>query len=284
MFHSEAFSSSIASGANTFAQITYISAGAVLPPAVNGMQVSPDVVNLMAVAGVGAHMVHLRPQAASMAPFPYPTLDPNNRGTAFESPARLHDFSQTPWPLRPTEEFDMFGTQNAGSGETQYVLASFSNGKPQPYPVQPLPPGVATQPNTPGKVTVAHWTASTTLTAGAWSQVTPSFDQPLPAGYYAILGARALSATALFFRIKPSMGTNPYRPGGVAVQAYDQLDPPNQRFIPSFSNQSLGWGVWFQFYQNVPPFVDFFATSADPAEEGWFDLMFISPTVTQLAA
>jgi hypothetical protein len=284
MFHAELFSSSIASGANTFAQVNYVTTGAVLPPAVNGLQVSPDVPNLQAVAGIGSHLVHVRPQSTSMLPFPYDTLSPNNRGGAAESPPRIHDFSQTPWPLRPTEEFDIFATQNSGSSETEYVLALFSNGAPQPYPVQPLPPGLATAPQTPGKYTSAHWTASATLTAGGWTSVTPAFDQPLPAGYYAIIGARAFSATALFFRLKPSMGTSPYRPGGVAVQAYDSLDPPNQRFIPSWAAESMGWGVWLFFYQNVPPYVEIFATSADTAEEGWFDLLYISQSVTQQAS
>jgi hypothetical protein len=72
-----------------------------------------------------------------------------------------------------------------------------------------------------------------------------------------------------------------WRPGGVAVQAYDQLDPVNQRFIPNMSDESLGWGVWLSFYQNVPPQVEFFSTAADTTEEGWFDLLYVNNTVTQ---
>jgi hypothetical protein len=110
--------------------------------------------------------------------------------------------------------------------------------------------------------------------------VTPVFDQPLPAGYYALVGARAFSATALFFRMLPAMGPL-WRPGGIAVQTYDQLDPPNQRFIADWASSSLFWGVWLYFYQNVPPQVEVFATGADTAEEGWFDLIYISPSTTQ---
>jgi hypothetical protein len=106
------------------------------------------------------------------------------------------------------------------------------------------------------------------------------FDQALPAGYYALIGARAFSASALFFRMFPAMAPL-WRPGGVAVQAYDQLDPVNQRFIPNMSDMSQGWGVWLSFYQNVPPQCEFFATAADTAEEGWFDLLYVNNTVTQ---
>jgi hypothetical protein len=261
MFHVELFSSSIASGANTFAQVTYVSADAILPKLVNGMQVSPQVPRVMFVAMLGAHAVHARIQAPSMLPFPYPCLDPNNRGTAFESPARIHDLRDRNIILAPTEEFDVFATQNAGSGETQYVLVGFWDGHPVAAPA--------------GKFFSVHWTASTTLTGGSWTQVVPTFDQGLPAGLYAMIGARAFSATCLFFRMFPAMAPL-WRPGGVGVQAYDQMDPLNQRGYSTEAGVVAPYGVWLQFYQNVPPNVEFYATAGDTAEEGWFDLVQIS--------
>src|SRR5260370_36201897 len=104
MFHVELFSSSIASGANTFAQLIYISADAILPKLVSGVQVAPGLPRVMFVAGVSANLAHVRIQAPSMLPFPYPTLDPNNRGTAFESPPRVHDLRSRNIVLAPTEE------------------------------------------------------------------------------------------------------------------------------------------------------------------------------------
>ena len=279
MFHAELFSSSINTGANTFLQVTYFTPDNILPKLVNGMQVSPDVPFLMFVAGVGADLVHVRAQANSMLPFPYPTLDPNNRGTAFESPPRAFDFSSMPIPLKPTEEFDIFASQNKGSAETVYVLAMFSDGQRTPIPVQVNPPGIRDSPAIPGRFFTAHWTATTTLTAGGWTQVQPAFDQALYAGYYALVGARAYSATGLFFRMFPAMGPK-WRPGGVCVQAYDQMDPYNQRYIPNYGVTPGGWGVWLTFFQNVPPQVEFFATAADTAEEGWFDLVYLGPQTT----
>ena len=261
MFHVELFSSSIASGANTFAQLTYVSTDAILPKLVSGVQVAPELKSIMFVAGVSANLVHVRMQAPSMLPWPYPALSPNNRGTAFESPPRIHDLRDRNLVLKETEEFDIFGTQNAGAAQTPYVLVGFSNGQ---YPPAPA-----------GRYFSVHWTATTTLSAAAWTQVIPSFDQGLPAGLYAMIGARAFSATALFFRMFPAM-TPLWRPGGVAVQAYDAIDPPGQRGYAAFASQESHWGVWLQFFQNVPPQVEFFATSADTAEEGWFDLVQIS--------
>jgi hypothetical protein len=265
MFHVELFSSSIASGANTFAQLNYVSADAILPKLVNGVQVAPGLSKVMFVAGVSANLCHVRIQAPSMLPFPYPTLGPNNRGTAFESPPRVHDLRDRMIQLAPTEEFDIFATQNAGAAQTPYCLVGFHDGTLYQKPV--------------GKYFSVHWTASASLTAGAWTLVTPSFDQGLPAGYYAMIGARTFSATALFFRMFPAM-TPLWRPGGIAVQSYDGLDEPNAR---GHDIESLGpgwWGEWLRFYQNVPPQVEIFATAADVAEEGFFDLVQISGTTS----
>lgn len=280
MFHSELFTASIATGANTFAQINYYTTDNVLAPLNLGMQISPTLPNLMFVADVGVNAVHVRAQTPSMLPFPYPALSPNNRGGAAESPPRIHDFSATPLPMKPTDELDVFGTQNAAGAQVQYVLVQFCDGPPQPLPVPILPPSLTQNPMTPGRFFSVHWTAAKTLNAGTWTQVQPIFDQALPAGYYAMLGARTFSASAIFFRMFPAMQPL-WRPGGVAVQAYDSLDPVNQRFIPTYAPSVRGWGVWLYFFQNVPPQVEVFATAADTAEEGWFDLVYVSNAVTQ---
>jgi hypothetical protein len=280
MFHAELFTSSIATGANTFAQINYYTTDNVLAPLNLGMQIPPTLPNLMFVADIGVNAVHVRAQTPSMLPFPYPALSPNNRGGAAESPPRVHDFSKTPLPLKPTDELDVFGTQNAAGAQVQYALVQFCDGPPQPLPVPILPPSLTQNPMTPGRFFSVHWSAAKTLTAGTWTQVQPIFDQALPAGYYAMLGARTFSASALFFRMFPAMSPL-WRPGGTAVQAYDSLDPVNQRFIPTYDGESRGWGVWLYFFQNVPPQVEIFATAADTAEEGWFDLVYVSNAVTQ---
>ena len=273
--HMEAFRSSIATGANTFGQVTYISAGALLAPLVNGVQVSVALSKVHSIFGVGAHLDHIRPQAASFLPLPYPTLGPNNRSAAVESPPRFHDFSVQPIPLRPTEEFDIFATQDSGAGENEAVFVQFTDGNNEQPPSLVNIPGI----NGNGRYFTAHGTGSTTLTANAWTQCTVSLDQALPAGYYAMIGARAFSAGALAFRIQPQIEPL-WRPGGVAVQAYDQMDPPGQRAFPITDRHYGGWGVWVKFFQNVVPYVQMWSTSADTAEEFWFDLVKLSDVVT----
>jgi len=278
MFHLETFSSSIATGANTFAQLTYVAADAVLQKLVNGMQVSADFPFLAMVSGVSANLVHIRAQAPSMQQFPYITIGPNNRGTAFESPPRVMDLFNQPLALRVTEEFDIFATQNAGAAQTPFVLTTFSNGHIDRPAIQINPATIQQNPITPGRFFTAHATATQTQVANAWTQCTLAFDQALFAGYYAIIGARAFSATALFFRLFPAMNIR-NRPGGIAVQAYDQLDPAGQRAIPYTGGILAPWGVWLNFYQNVPPKIEMFATAADAAQEFWLDLVYLGPQI-----
>ena len=279
MFHCEAFTSSIASGANTFAQLTGVYTDAVLPKQNNGFTIVSELPYLHSVMGVGAHMTHVRAQANSMLPMPYITIDPVNRGSAFESPPRIWDISQAPRPLRVTEEFDIYAAQNAGSAESEYVLVNFCDGPPVPVPVKFNPPGVASAALTPGQFVQLHCTGATTLTAGAWTgSITLTPDQTLPAGYYGIIGARVFSATGLFFRFQPVTGVK-WRPGGVAVQAYDQMDPWGQRAIPWGGSVLAPWGIWLTFFQNVLPYVEVFATSADTAQEVDLDLVFLGTQV-----
>lgn len=259
MFHMEAFSvSDTTSGANTFVQANYVTTNIVLPSQNNGVQVSPQLPFLHSLFGVGANMVHVRAQTPKFLPQPYPQFDPNNRGTAIESPPRFWDFSDNPLPLGPTDEFDIYVSQNSGGTETERVFVQFTDNMLAPVPS--------------GKIFTVHAVSSTTLTASKFTPCIPTLDYPLPGGTYALVGARVFSATALAFRILPSMGPI-WRPGGVAVQAYDQLDSPGQRTYPYTGTFGQGWGVWLSFYQNVLFQVEIFATSADTAEEFSFDLV-----------
>lgn len=276
MFHMEAFRSSLASGVtDVFQQVTYISAGAVLAPAVNGVQVSAFLSKLHSLFGVGAHLENIRPQAPSFLPLPYPAYAPNNIGTATESPPRFWDFSRAPKALRPTEEFDIFASQTSGGAENEAVFVNFTDGMVAPAPaVSPGP-----QLNGNGQLFTVHATGSTTLTANAWTQVTLTLDQALPAGFYSLVGARAMSAHALAFRVRPIVEPL-WRPGGVAVQTADQLDPPGQRFLNPNTGKMSHWGEWLRFFQNTVPYIDFWATAGDTVEDVFLDLIKISDVIT----
>jgi hypothetical protein len=276
MFHMEVFRSSLSSGAtDVFQQVNYVATNAVLAQLNNGVQVSAELNKLHSLFGVGAHLQNVRAQSPSMLPLPYPTYNPNNIGTAIESPAKFWDFVRAPKPLRPTEEFDIYASQLNAGAETETVFVNFTDGNVM------APPPLATGPtvNGNGQFFIAHATAATTLTANAWTQVTPVLDFALPAGTYALMGARVVTAGCLAFRMLPIV-TPLWRPGGVGCQTNDQLDSPGQRFINPLDGTRSHWGVWLTFYQNTVPNVHIWSTSADTAEDMFFDLIKLSDTVT----
>lgn len=251
MFHTSAFSSSIAN-TGALLQIDAIP-DSILPESGNGL-LSNALAYIMAVAYVGADLVRGQFQAPSLRDYGNLDTQPINIGTAFESPPRLDDFSMKPIPAAVSEEWDMFAAQdNAMSSEIESGFLWSSNGQIDPVP--------------PKKIVQIHFDASITLVAGQWSLVQMTMAQPLAAGSYALIGARCLSAGLLAFRFVPSGGlsatTN--RPGGVGVQAEDQLDWPRQR--------RGGWGTWLQFTNTTLPQLELFSLSADTSEEGEIDIV-----------
>ena len=225
--HLEVFRSSLASGVtDVLQQVTYVSLNGKLAPSANGLQVSATLSKLSALFGVGANLENISPQAASMLPLPYPNLAPNNIGTAFESPVKYWDFIRNPKPLRATETFNIFASQTSGGAEIETVFTEFTDGVIVQAPALAQVPTV----NGNGMLTTVHATAAITLTPAEFTQVTPILDLPLPAGTYALVGARVMSAGALAFRMRPINDVSWY-PGGVAVQSPDQYEAPGQRFI-----------------------------------------------------
>ena len=260
-FHTCLFTSSNGtSGATTFIQ-TNFKADAIVPTLNNGLQVPKQLNKLAFTAGVGTSLCNFRAQTPAFLPYPWPAFGPTNRGSAFESPARHWDGFRTPLPMNPTDELDIFTCQNSGGAETEYVAVSLSDGVITPPPA--------------GRFFTVHATGSTTVTNAAFSLCSLTFDQAIPAGLYAVIGARAFAAHALFFRLAPAMEPL-WRPGGTGVQTYDQMDPWGQRAFMNGNQLVAPWGVWMTFYQNVPPQLDIFCTAADTAQEVWLDLIQVS--------
>jgi hypothetical protein len=280
MFHCEVFRSSLASGAtDVLQQVTYLTTGgSILAPSASGLQVSAYLNKLHSLWGVSAHLENISPQAASMLPLPYPNLSGNNVGTAVNTPPSVWDFARAPKPLRPTETFNVFASQTSAGAETVTVFVQFTDGIITPAPA------IATQPaiNGNGMFVQAHATGTTTLTANAFTQVTPTLDNPLPAGQYALVGARVVSAHALAFRMAP-INEPLWRPGAPALQAPTDLDFPNARYVNPLTGTISPWGVWFTFFQNTVPNVQIFSTAADTVEDFWFDIIKISDVVTASA-
>src|SRR5258708_19317441 len=212
-FHTVVFTSSNGtSGATTFIQ-TNFKADAIGPTLNNGPQVPKQLNKIGFLAGLGVSMTNFRAQTPAFLPFPWPSFAPVNRGTAFESPPRMWDLVKNPRLMNPTDELDIFSCQNSGGAEVEYVFVSLFDGVISP------PPG--------GRYFTVHGVGSTTVTAGAFTLCSLTFDQAIPAGYYAVIGARAFGATMSAFRLAPAMEPL-WRPGGIGVRTYDQMEQTGQ--------------------------------------------------------
>ena len=107
-----------------------------------------------------------------------------------------------------------------------------------------LAPGAV--PPVKGEIFTLNCAANVTAVLDEWSYSQITFPDSLPVGNYRVVGARVVRANATVFRFVP-VG-EAWRPGGIAVQAVDDLDPDLQRFG--------GLGNWFTFNSIQPPGIE----------------------------
>jgi|SRR5579872_861401 len=225
----------------------------IMAPAGNGLLVSPDVNKLLRVISVGNILVRAGLTSASIREFiAQYDFSPVNVGTILESPLRMGDVKETPFTLTGGEELDVVVTNSAATSTRTTVAVIVGDG-----PIVPAK----------GQIFSVHWTTTQALAAAAFQNFTPTLDNGLPSGQFALVGARVRSATGLFFRIIPR-GGGPFRPGGPMYQAADDGGPMNW-----FRNGEMG--EWMRFSNTTPPQVECFAISADAANsvDGYFDLI-----------
>lgn len=249
-FHLALYNAAIASTtANT--QLAAL-ADPVIAPSNSGYLVPPVINKVIRVIGCGNLLNRAQLNSASIRDYTPFDVNPVNVGTAIESPVRelwLNDF---PIPLVTNEELDAYVT-NSGSSSTQtQVAVVFADGPTTPYK---------------GRFFTVHFSNTVTLTAHAFTAFSPTLDNGIPSGTFAIVGARVNSATGLFFRFIPRGGL-PYRPGSTMVQAYDQA--------PNWNDRYGRMGQWLQFTNTTLPQIECFALSADTSVDGFIDLVQLS--------
>jgi hypothetical protein len=247
MIHLVAFGSSIANS-GALIQLNRIADG-IFPQSGNGHLVPPQYSKVLGVTAVGASITRAQLASASFRDFGNMDLEPVNVGALFESPVRWQNWIDQPLPIGGPVELDAFAAQGGAGAEVDYMFAWLWDGqmsKPSKRPIS------------------VHASASVTLTAKLWSVVQPQLDNGLDQGTYALVGARAKSATGLAFRVIPNDNSS-NRQGGLMTQAVDGYDLGLQRMG--------GMGTWTTFTNyNVPNF-EIFAISADTSEEFILDLI-----------
>lgn len=207
--------------------------------------------NLMGFMALGATMVQAQLLSPSLRRLALQDIDPLNVGAEpldTQFPTVFHDLFERPITLDVSEALNAQIDQGAGAAERETVLVWLGTG------MEPVPAG---------QMFTVRTTNATTLTAYAWTNGALTFSQSLPAGRYALVGARAYSAGLIGFRMVFPGAT--WRPGGVGVDATADQDVPRFRYGSA--------GVWGEFEHDLPPTVDFFSVSADSAQVVQLDLI-----------
>lgn len=108
-----------------------------------------------------------------------------------------------------------------------------------------------------GEIFTINCVFNAALVLNTWEYSEITFPDALPVGSYKVVGARVIKASAVAFRLVP-IG-EPYRPGGICVQAVDDLDPDFQRFGR--------FGHWCSFTTVQPPGIEILGGAAVAAAD-----------------
>jgi len=205
--------------------------------------------NLMGYYAYGAGISMAQLASPSLRVLANLDIKPIDKASEPTSNPPFHDLFDTPIPLEPSEMINFYGAEDlAGTGMIA-GLAWLGD------VIAPVPAGKL--------FTVRAEETVTALTADVWNNRSLTFEQTLPAGRYACIGARAQSAGLRAFRFCP-VGAY-HRPGAIGFDANGDIEP--NRFRRGRA------GVWFEFEHDQPPTVDLLSLSADTDVKLWLDLI-----------
>jgi len=159
------------------------------------------------------------------------------------------DYRQNPLVLRPSEIAQAVINSDTTAAALQWLLMWLADG-----PIRPVT----------GEMFTNRFTGTTTLVVDVWTNGTITPDDRLPAGRYAVVGMRAISAGIVAARLV-FPGEQGYRPGVLGALLDDNHDWPGFRFG--------GMGIFGEFEHNQIPSVEYLSSVADTAEEVYLDLI-----------
>lgn len=204
---------------------------------------------ILAAAAHGALLDRARIVTPSIRQFSPVYIRPVEVAALFSDVPAIMDLRNNPLTVRRLEEIEVEVT-NTGAGPTLTSAGLWlSRG-----PIQPAPAG---------DVYTIRGTGTTTLTAGAWSNVAVTWQDTLPTGRYACVGLGALGTTVRFARLVFDDQT--FRPGCIGQATVGLINHP--------MFQRGGLGVWGTFSGNRMPNLQYFATAADTAQTVFMDFV-----------
>lgn len=245
MHHTCAYGATVASAAETDIaaladQVLVIQNGHFLPQ---------RPMNILYAAYCALLVTYARLSSPTLALITPPYIRDVSLAVDFGNPQIVSDYTQDPLALAPLEELTLTAKNSAAtSGLSLGILGLEWERRPQPA----------------GQVLTIRGTAAATLVINAWTQLgTITWQNQLPTGVYAIVGAEAFSAGGKAFRI--TCENQIPRPGGLATLL------ETNRTSPLFRMGALG--EWGRFRNYAMPTFEMISASADTAEVVYMDLV-----------
>lgn len=218
----------------------------------NDISIPEQLPNLAGVYALGATMT----RAALVSPsirrrYPFEVFPVDAAATPTD-PWHFHDVSQSIIALDVDESLNFQYSESGAGAQRGTGLVWLSDG-----------PVVA---DSNGEVFTIRATGTTTLSTYAWTNVTLTFNDVLPAGTYEIVGMSAFSAGAIAARLV--IPQYQWRPGVICSTSANVYGAEKFRYG--------NFGVFGQFTHMTPPTVDFLSSSADTSQTVYLDLRMVS--------
>jgi len=217
-------------------------------------KVSGDDIYVKKTAPFLAGLLHIGVTTPKIAELRQPSLRIPYRflksclSTVVDHRAGFNNFLNNPLPLYPEEKLTAY-VQNA-TAEYSVVVAWLSNGFISPQ--QGLNP-----------THILTSDIDSTLTVNVWNEITPTYDQDLPKGRYAVLGMKFGSylgtCNPIVARLK--CPETDYRPGVVTTE----ISADKTNFVNAKNDVETMWGHMqgIEFPHDNPPKIEVLSLTAD---------------------
>jgi hypothetical protein len=184
-------------------------------------------------------MTLVTPRSRQIVP---PRLWPTQLTTLPPDRPHIFDRRTNPFTLNAVEEISM--QANIGGSANAITTAI-------------LFMGPSIDPTPGGDIYDLHGTSSTAAVSGAWTDISITWDQTLPAGTYTLIGSQHQSTNAIAHRwiVKGQW----FRPGFLSVNAVSNISEPSLYYG--------GWGAWGQFTTTTFPTLQVYVNGTDSSHD-----------------
>jgi hypothetical protein len=217
----------------------------------NDIIVPNDLTNVIFAYALGPNVTRAQLVAPSLRRMFNEEIFPVDTNAIATDQRLISFFGNSPLLLDPGEPLEGWMAEGAAGASRVTILAAIADAPPIPVV---------------GDVHAIRVTSTGAAVANAWTNITLTFNDVLPSGTYALVGAALQSATMQAFRFVFKGGS--YRPGAIGSALI------SSRVMEQFRNG--GMGSWGEFENLTPPSVDVLCNAADASFQGVLDLIQLS--------